>query len=129
MIYRDKSSSLLNMIDKYHVKGYLVFRTAKSSLFRCILPKGFGHVICVLERNGYNILIDTQYGFRKKYSPKVALSDIVADLTKNMDLGYVTLGIFVDLKKAFDTIDHDILLHKLHHYGVRGPSLKLFHSF
>ena len=59
MIYRQKQSSLTDYIDKYQVKGFLVFRTAKTSFFKWLLPAGFGHVFAVIERPGYSILIDS----------------------------------------------------------------------
>ncbi|XP_077991070.1 uncharacterized protein LOC144445406 [Glandiceps talaboti] len=77
----------------------------------------------------FNILISTQYGFRKQYSTKLALADLVSDLSDKMDDGYTTFGIFIDLKQAFDTIDHDILLQKLSHYGIRGHTLHWFRSY
>nr|XP_006811856.1 PREDICTED: RNA-directed DNA polymerase from mobile element jockey-like [Saccoglossus kowalevskii] len=77
----------------------------------------------------FNILLPTQYGFRKHYNTKLALVDLITDITDKMDAGYITFGIFIDLKKAFDTIDHHILLQKLEHYGIRGLPLKWFHSY
>ncbi|XP_077992244.1 putative G-protein coupled receptor No9 [Glandiceps talaboti] len=66
----------------------------------------------------YDILIRTQFGFRKKHSTKLALTDIADKLDK----GYLTFGIFIDLRKAFDTINHNILIEKLNHYVIRGKS-------
>ncbi|XP_077991076.1 uncharacterized protein LOC144445410 [Glandiceps talaboti] len=77
----------------------------------------------------YDILLETQYGFRKKRSTKLALADLVSDIADKLDDGHTTLGIFIDLKKAFDTIDHGILLRKLEHYGVRGLPLLWFKSY
>ena len=68
----------------------------------------------------YSILNDNQYGFRKNRSTSLALLELVEKLTAGLDNKDITIGIFVDLKKAFDTIDHGILLQKLEHYGVRG---------
>ena len=70
----------------------------------------------------YSILSENQYGFRQKRSTALALMELVEDLTKSLDEGKHTIGVFIDLKKAFDTIDHKILLDKLYHYGLRGRS-------
>ncbi|XP_077987452.1 uncharacterized protein LOC144442054 [Glandiceps talaboti] len=70
----------------------------------------------------YDILIRTQFGFRKKHSTKLALTDLVTGIADKLDKGYLTFGIFIDLRKAFDTINHNILIEKLNHYGIRGKS-------
>ena len=60
-----------------------------------------------LETN--NVLYEHQYGFRKQYSTKLSLINLINDVIKSIDTGSVTLAIFVDFQKAFDTIDHAIL--------------------
>ena len=67
-----------------------------------------------------NILSENQYGFREKRSTAMALMQLVEDITQSIDNRQHTIGVFIDLKKAFDTIDHNILLDKLYHYGLRG---------
>ena len=67
-----------------------------------------------------NILHHSQYGFRQQYSTQHAILDIVNKIQANIDKKEFTCGIFIDLKKAFDTVDHTILLCKLQHYGFRG---------
>ena len=57
------------------------------------------------------------------------LIHLVNDLTKAIDEGMYNVGIFMDLSKAFDTIDHNILLHKLSHYGFRGVSENWFSNY
>ena len=66
------------------------------------------------------LLSDKQYGFRSNRSTTLALLERVEKITKSIDDGIYTIGIFIDIKKAFDTIDHNILLQKLHFLGVRG---------
>ena len=56
---------------------------------------------------------DSQYGFRKQHSTQHAILDIINGIWDNMDQKMYSCGIFIDLKKAFDTVNHDILLGKL----------------
>ena len=60
------------------------------------------------------ILYEYQFGFRSKHSTNFALLDVVQTLYEKLDSGCYGLGIYLDLQKAFDTVDHDILLWKLH---------------
>lgn len=76
-----------------------------------------------------NILSKNQYGFREKHSPYMALLDMCDNVTKNMDAGNFSLAIFIDLQKAFDSLDHKLLLNKLAHYGIRGVALEWFSSY
>ncbi|XP_077995944.1 uncharacterized protein LOC144449300 [Glandiceps talaboti] len=78
---------------------------------------------------GFNILYDHQYGFRKKYSCKLSLISLIQSLQEELDKRNSTLGIFIDFSKAFDTVNHNILLAKLEHYGIRGLPLKWFSSY
>ena len=79
-------------------------------------------LIQFLEKN--DIFYYHQYGFRKKYSTKLSLINLINSTLKSIDQGKVTLGMFIDFKKAFDTINHNILLGKLSSYGIRGLPLE-----
>ena len=77
-----------------------------------------------LEDN--NILYNKQFGFRKNNSTMDALIKITEKIKESIDKGKYGCGIFIDLRKAFN---HDILLLKMEHYGVRGTSLQWFKSY
>jgi len=80
-----------------------------------------------LQKN--KILYSSQYGFRPKHSTNDAIAELITDITNNIEDKSNTLSLFLDLSKAFDTIDHKILLTKLKHYGIRGSSLSWFESY
>ena len=79
--------------------------------------------------NENKLLYKSQYGFRKKHSTELAGLEFNDKIINYLDEGKLPLAIFLDLSKAFDTIDHDILIHKLHFYGVAGNSLNWFKSY
>ena len=101
--------SLLSVFNRIIEK--LIYRQLKSFLEDC------------------NIFYNSQYGFRERRSTEHALIDIVNQIQSNFDKGIYTCGIFIDLKKAFDTVDHSILLQKLYHYGIRGIVNDWFRSY
>ena len=68
----------------------------------------------------HNILTPHQFGFRPKRSTFMAINELYCKVADNLDNKLHTVGIFLDLSKAFDTINHNILLNKLSSYGIRG---------
>ena len=80
-----------------------------------------------LQKN--KILNGNQYGFRKNSSTAYAIYDLIENKLKNLDQNSITCALYVDLSKAFDTVNHSILLKKLAHHGIRGVPLELFKSY
>ena len=80
-----------------------------------------------LKKN--SLLFEQQYGFRNKMSTNHALIDITNRIQEACDSGQYACGIYVDFKKAFDTVNHNILLDKLAYYGVRGTENKWFKTY
>ncbi len=76
-----------------------------------------------------NILYNNQYGFRSEHSTFMALQDMYDKVSLSLDNREFSIGIFVDLSKAFDTVNHSILFHKLEHYGIRGVALNWFVNY
>ena len=76
-----------------------------------------------------NIINKNQFGFRSKHSTNDALITITEQIRKNLDKSHFSCGTFIDLQKAFDTVDHKILLSKLDNYGIRGLSNQWFNNY
>ena len=93
----------------------------------------------LLERIMYNrlfkylsensILYEKQFGFQTSHSTEHAILLLVNQLYQSFDENKFTLGIFIDLSKAFDTVDHKILTKKLELYGIKGCNLRWFESY
>ena len=77
----------------------------------------------------FNCIYELQFGFRAKHSTNHALIDITENVKSALDNKIHACGIFVDLQKAFDTVNHKILLDKLSHYGIRGIANDWFSSY
>ena len=81
--------------------------------------------------NGHppSLYCEGQYGFREKHSTQLAALELIDRITHELDLGNTPINIYIDLSKAFDTLDHTILISKLQHYGIKGTALQLLLSY
>ncbi len=103
--------------DKHSVKNYRPISLLSN--FDKILEKLFyKRLMCFL--NKHDILYKYQFGFRTHHSTSLALIDVIDNVYDNLDNDNYVIGVFLDLQKAFDTVQHDILLNKLDIYGIRG---------
>lgn len=87
----------------------------------------YNRLIAYLNRN--NVIINNQYGFRAQHSTYMAVLDLYDKLSKAIENKLVSVGVFIDLQKAFDSLDHTILISKLQHYGIRGVARELFANY
>ena len=107
---------IANVIPLYKADDHMCFNNYRPVSPLCILSKVFekimyARLISFLEVN--KILIQHQFGFRKKCSTYMALSILMDTLIKSLENGDYMIGVFLDFSKAFDTVDHDILLKKI----------------
>ena len=77
----------------------------------------------------HHLLYEYQFGFRQHRSTKQALIVLLDKITAALDNGDIVLGVFLNFSKAFDTIDHRILLNKIYKYGVRGIAVKWMENY
>ena len=76
-----------------------------------------------------NLLFQKQFGFREGHSTSHAIVNVVSNIYNSFNENKFTLGVFIDLSKAFDTVNHNILLNRLSLYGIKNNSLKWFSSY
>ena len=110
----------------------MIFSNYRPVSLLCSLSKVlekimYNRVISFLNEN--DVLFKYQFGFRKSHSTYLALTVLMDKLIKSLENGNYVIGVFLDFSKAFDTVDHKILLAKLCHYGIRGSALDWFSSY
>lgn len=98
------------------------------SIFNKIMEKlMYNRLVSFIDK--YSILYDKQFGFREKHSTVQAILLITDQIRNAIENGLYSCGIFLDFSKAFDTVNHSILIKKLEHYGIRGIANKWFASY
>ena len=95
-----------------------------SKLFERLM---YNRLIDFIEK--HQLLYQYQFGFRKNHSTFTALVVLLEKITAVLNNSEFAVCIFIDFRKAFDTVEHSILLEKLYHYGIRGHDLKWFSSY
>ena len=112
--------------DKYCVKNYrpISILPVVSKVIEKIV---YNQLYSYFTKNNY--LNTNQYGFRKNFSTEHAILELNERILSEFDKNNTALAIFLDLSKAFDTIDHKILLAKLNYYGIQNSALKWFQSY
>ena len=120
IIFTEIMSKEVN-IARYH---YCLFLIGYLNIFEKLM---YHRLKSFLGKN--DILFKSRYSFRENHSTQHAIIGIVNVIQNNMDQNLFSRGIFLDLKKAFDTVDHLILLQKLNHYGIRGIINAWFASY
>ena len=89
----------------------------------CICCKLLEHIVVsniMSHADKYNILYPFQHGFRKFRSCETQLIEFIDDVTRNLDDGKQTDVLIMDFSKAFDKVSHNLLIHMLKHFGIRG---------
>ena len=96
------------------------------------LSKVFERVIYNQINNYFvsnNLYYECQYGFRKNHSTELAALNVVDSIINRMELGHTPITVYLDLSKAFDTLDHSILINKPKYYGIQGCALDLIKNY
>jgi len=112
-----------NLQDKSNYRPISILPILSKIFERCM----YNRLIKFIDK--FSILTSFQFGFRKGKSTTDAILNFTNYMNKCFNNNEYSLGIFVDLRKAFDTVNHDILLNKLCIYGVRGIALQWFQSY
>ena len=115
-----KKDSKLNFLNYRPISLLSVF----SKIYEKLI---FTRIYSYLDKN--NLIYNKQFGFRRHYSTNHALLSITEHIRAFVDTGHYVCGVFVDLEKAFDTVNHKILCEKLNYYGLRGNVNKLIQSY
>ena len=127
-----KELKLANVLPLYKSDDPLMFNNYRPVSLLCVLSKVFESIMYsrLIEHLEYcKILLNNQFGFRKLHSSYMALMVLMNNLISSLEKGETVVGVFLDFSKAFDTVDHVMLLTELEHYGIRGNALAWYRSY
>ena len=123
---------IANVIPLYKSDDPMCFNHYRPVSLLCILSKVFERIMytrLLKFLENLKIIYENQFGFRKYHSTYMALILLMDKIAKSLNKGEFVVGVFLDFSKAFDTVNHSILLEKMEYYGIRGVALKWFESY
>ena len=121
-------------------RGTLIYKTGEENDFGnyrpiSVLPCLSKILERIMNERLYNhlsenqMLCTKQFGFQRGRSTEHAIMQLIDQINSRFEKNHFTLGVFIDLSKAFDTVDHDILITKLKNYGANGDNFRWFQSY
>ena len=126
ILKRGQITPIFKKGDPRHFDNYRPVSTLP--IFGKILEKVIYNRLCSFLTS-MNILFENQFGFRKMHSTSHAINFSIDNILTEIESKNHVIGIFIDLSKAFDTIEHNKLINKLEYYGIRGNCLSLIKSY
>ena len=105
------------------IAPYLYYQFCQKYLKKVAFKQFYNYL------NDNKLIYASQHGFRKSHSTETASYEFVERVNNTLDNNHLPLTIFIDLSKAFDTLDHTILVNKLEFYGVKDSSLLWFQNY
>ena len=130
-VYPD-NLKLANVVPLFKADDCMLFNNYRPVSILCVFSKVFEKIMFNrLQKflNDFNILYKNQFGFRINHSTHMAHIVLMDKIVHALENGESVIGLYLDFSKAFDTVNHAILLDKLEHYGIRGNALSWFKSY